>query len=256
MENIFRTIRRAIQKDTQLIHIEQGLRSHEVVAYVNLRVKKPFSVMNLRDYFAEQIISLCVKTGAWSISSLRFRVTQIEITGRSYQLHLVLAEKWKIEDAHRLEELIKNLDADMQINETATEQNQESQRWCDYVVGVCIHDDHAVPKLFGDPDHFTYFYNVNFVPYMGEINDDEFELLPTSATLTASDDEVSANFEKHNAQLGEVPELSTIASIMSATSETDGDLDYDIDKLILSADDAFSEFDSFEEPQLRLAVSA
>lgn len=245
MQDVYRSLRRAIQKDARDITIQPCKDLHAVTAYLDLHLKKPFTDMHVREYLVDQIVSLCVRTGSWSISSIRFSIRRISITGRSkYRLHLSLASQWRDEDAHRLDELFIHLGERVGKKTRTSARTAGSSLWCLYVIGACLHEEGQTPRLFGVPGEFVYFFNENFVPYTGKNIDDEFELVPTMVSLLESGDEIRDKVEAHNNSLGELVELSAFTAI---TAEEDGDTESEIEKLLAAADDAFSE-SSFGSP--------
>lgn len=241
MENVYRNLRRAIQKDGRDVLIQPCEGSSEAFAYLDLTVRKPFTVMQTREYFAEEIFSLCVRTGRWSIVPIRFRAKSIGIIGHTFRLQLEPAGEWRDRDGRLLDALIAYAGEEAGARNAAEARALGTEHWTMYVIGVCIHPPDREPMLFGDPAEYVYFPNDYHVPFTAERDGDDFEIVPNMVPMLGNLLDVERGLEAHTASLGTVPETSTIEAVEAVTTEADGDVDEEIAMLLAAADEAFSD---------------
>lgn len=241
MENIYRMIRRAIQRDARDVMVQPCFGKTEAMCYLDLTVKKPFTVMQVREYFADQVISLCVRTGEWTFVPIRFRARRIDPMAHTFRVHLELAEEWRKDDGRLLEALFSFAGEEAGKRSVEEARAVGSALWCMYVIGVCIHDADRTAVLFGDGDRYAYFSNQEYVQYTCSVSEGECELVPNMVPMLESILDIQDGLQEHTESLGEVPETSTIDAIASATDGDLGSIDEDIDRLLASADDAFSD---------------
>jgi len=242
MENTYRIIREAIQGDARDVMVQPCFGKAEAMCYLDLTVKKPFTVMRVREYFADQIVSLCVRTGEWSFVPIRFRARRIDPMAHTFRVHLELAEEWRKDDGRLLEALFSFAGEEAGKRDAEEARAVGSALWCMYVIGICIHDADRTAVLCGDGDRYVCFPNQEYVPYTVTVgDDDDCELVLNQVPMLESILEIQDGLEAHTTSLGEIPETSTIDAIASVTSEDSGSIDEDIDRLLAAADDAFSD---------------